>query len=199
MTMPEFVNKGVITMTTQKTLSYDDIQVMKNIALEYDEKGEGSVYGDLVQEYCVNALEYVDMMNSEGFEADFTFESLAGIFLAIVLFTADNGRTRDMDPEEALYRAKDRIAGYVLFFIYNNFVEVGYNVDLKVNDFETGLNLVITNDEGREAVYDVVDSLDRAFEFVNLSVMEAKMAISFEHEDFINNLLNLEGGNGYEL
>ena len=186
-------------MTTQKTLSYDDIQVMKNIALEYDEKGERSVYGDLVQEYCVNALEYVDMMNSAGFEADFSLESLAGIFMAIVFFTADNGRTRDMDPEEALYRAKHRIAGYVLFSIYNNFVEVGYNVDLKVNDFETGLNLVITNDEGGEAVYDVVDSLDRAFEFVNLSVMETKMAISFEHEDFINNLLNLEGGNGYEL
>ena len=111
-------------MTTQKTLSYDDIQVMKNIALEYDEKGEGSVYGDLVQEYCVNALEYVDMMNSEGFEADFTFESLAGIFLAIVLFTADNGRTRDMDPEEALYRAKDRIAGYVLFSIYNDLLNL---------------------------------------------------------------------------
>ena len=34
-------------------------------------------------------------------------------------------------------------------------------------------------------MYDVVDSLDRAFEFVNLSVMETKLAMCFAHERII--------------
>ncbi|GEM_PF-6809415 len=186
-------------MNTQKTLNYEDIQTMQNIALEYEVDGKGSVYGDLVQEYCENALDYVDMMNGQGFEADFSLESLAGIFLAIVLFTADNHTTGGMDPEEALYRAKNKIAGYVLFSNYNCFVETGCSVDIQVNDFETGLNIVVTDDEGVSEVYDVEDCLDRAFEHVDMGVEDTRLAIKFDHEEFISNLLDMEGGDSYEL
>ena len=181
-------------MTTQKMLNYDDIQTMQNIALEYEANGEGSVYGELVQEYCGNALEYVEMMNGQGLEADFSLESLAGIFLAIVFFTADGHAAFGMDAEEALARAKNKIAGYVMFSNYNSFVQMGCRVDVQVNDFETGLNLIITDDKGGEMVYDVEESLDRAFEFVDMGVEDTRMAIRFEHDEFINNLLDAEGG-----
>ena len=35
----------------------------------------------------------------------------------------------------------------MLFANYNNYVEMGCSVDLQVNDFEPGLNLVITDDD----------------------------------------------------
>ena len=43
-------------------------------------------------------------------------------------------------------------------------------------------------------VYDVEESLDRAFEFVDMGVEDTRMAIRFEHDGFINNLRDAEGG-----
>ena len=177
-------------------IDYEDLMELQACAFEMCEQGRSTRYSDTLEEYCQNALTYVDMMEEMGMEADFTEATLPGLIFGIMLFHSENLRD-GLDPFESIDLTKRQIAGYLMVTLYNDFVWDGNKVDIELNDFETGMSLVIRDRDGsvddssdsESVVFDIEDAIERAFGSLHLEETEEGCSIECDAVEFFRELL----------
>ena len=154
-------------MSFKGIMGFEEINFLCRDYREAKAQGRSTPLTELMEIYCENATEYAYLMKKAGFKVDFLFETLQGIPLGIGLFHSDNLRNKTT-PDESFERVKEQIAGYLMFALYNGYVDEGYSADFEMNDDGTGLRLNVDDGEDGCIVIDIPEMVDRAFRFVRL-------------------------------
>ena len=156
-------------MRTRTPMTYEDIVKLQEIVMEPDSQYERTNYQNMLFSYCWQAIDYVDMMTEHGLKADFTMETLPRIIPAIKFMIEDADKIEGDDPIERLAGVKELLAGYLMFSLYNIYSMAGNRVQYKMNDYETGMSLIIHNyKSGSSKVIDIMTCLDWAFSEIEI-------------------------------
>ena len=164
-------------------INCETIRDIADDAFRLEEQGKSNAYFELMETYCRNTLDYVEIMDEHQLFADFTFDSLSLLGAAIFFYAFDN-QQNGMSLEGSLGFVKEQIAGYVLFTLYNTRVVDGYRGRFELNDDETGLVLIA--EDGTEEImrYDVMDALERAFEYLEIGEQDGGLFVHCEVDEF---------------
>ena len=172
-------------MGIMRKIGYEEIMDLHTNAVEMIERGINTVCSDYIVSYCEDAFEYIELLENHGFEADFSLESLQGMFMAMMLFQRKYSEL-GMEIEECMDLVREKLAGYLLFSVYSHYESKGIRTEIKANINESGLVLVVPREEGKQFVFDPVSTLDKAFESLDDEVQADGIMILSRQDDFID-------------
>jgi len=170
-------------------MNYEDIWNLQGNVFEMQERGEDDAYYCITEDYCRNAIDYIDLMRERGFNADITRSSLQGIFTGIMMLYKRN-LAFGIPHAANVVALPEQLKGYVLFAIHNDYVAKGNKVTIIVNDDETGLSLKVSDGVGGEQLIDVSAAVDRAWKCISLTEDEKGVSLKCDSDEFMDALLN---------
>jgi len=170
-------------------MNYDDICDLHTNAIEMQERGEDDAYYCITEDYCRNAIDYIDLMRERRFSADITRSSLQGIFTGIMMLYKRN-LAFGIPHAANVIAIPEQIKGYILFVIHNDNVAKGNKVTIVTNDNESGLSLKVSDGAGGEELIDVAASVDKAWKCISLTADEKGVSLSGDSDEFMDVLLN---------
>ena len=168
-------------------MNYDDICELHTNAIEMQERGEDDAYYGLAEDYCRDAIDYIDMMRKHGYNADITRDSLQWIFHGIMeLYKRNLAFGFGHAVNEIII--PNKIKGYIFFVIHNDYVAKGNKVTIVTNDNESGLGLKISDGAGGEELIDVAAAVDKAWNCISLTADEKGVSLSGDSDEFMDAL-----------
>ena len=170
-------------------MNYDDICDLHTNAIEMQERGEDDAYYGLAEDYCRDAIDYIDLMRKHGYNADITRSSLQGIFTGIMMLYK-RSLAFGIPHAANVIAIPEQIKGYILFVIHNDYVAKGNKVTIAVNDDESGLGLKVSDGAGGEKLIDVAAAVDKAWNCISLTADEHGVSLSGDSDEFMDVLLN---------
>ena len=158
----------------RKLIDYNEIQFMHGCAFEQYEQRRATPYSEILQYYCETAMDFVDLMKSNKYGIDevpdFSFATFHTFVIGVALCQFENLEL-GMNVVDALNDVKNQMSGYFFFTLYNEAIRQDLEPKIYVNDDETGF-ILETEDDGPLGCVDIEESLERAFE--NLDIIPDK-------------------------